>query len=590
MQSFSHEGFESFYHNFRMSLKMVLIIFGVVATLQIAIGLSTSIIKVSVPTMKVILSYGLAKLYCSFNPAHKITFTNPNGLIVETTAEAIVNSPAISSYIKEKIGIFTAIFLRSCLVYLLIPVTLYFFKNLSVKQIQKKHIRGSKFISKEMLITTFRKKKIKTDLIFAGLPMPVNLENRVSLVLGRPGVGKTQLIFQMLDGIIKREDSCIIYDAKGDFTENFYNPEAGDIILNPLDQRSVGWCLFNEIKTKLDIEAVAASLIPEAQSANGKFWADSARTVFSSILAYLYGEKSQPANRDIWNNLIGQGGSLYHNLAGKKGQIYIQAPEANQTLGTMSTLIQHTAVFEYLVNITGDFSISNWVENGSGRIFITNNAECEDVLKPILSLFVDLLARKILSLPDSTSRRLFFLLDEFPTLNKLPSLGHLINLSRSKGVGLIIGAQSESLIDQIYSESWRKATTNAIGNYAIFSVQDASSKFASDLIGESEIKRAERSLSMGVDSLKDGKNIQYRTEKKLLMLPSEISSLPELHCVAKFSGFDPVMTQVEYKEYNKSHPAFVMRDDLKLSLEKEQAPKTKYRPHGGWPSGATAKE
>ena len=49
-------------------------------------------------------------------------------------------------------------------------------------------------------------------------------------------------------------------------------------------------------------------------------------------------------------------------------------------------------------------------------IFITNYADVKDTLKPILSLFIDLMGRKLLSMADSTQRRVFFLVDEFGTL------------------------------------------------------------------------------------------------------------------------------------------------------------------------------
>ena len=72
--------------------------------------------------------------------------------------------------------------------------------------------------------------------------------------------------------------------------------------------------------------------------------------------------------------------------------------------------------------------ITDWVEKGKGNIFINNNASVQDSLKPILSLFIDLMARKILSMPDYTMQKTVFLLDEFTTLQKLPSLINLLTL------------------------------------------------------------------------------------------------------------------------------------------------------------------
>lgn len=78
----------------------------------------------------------------------------------------------------------------------------------------------------------------------------------------------------------------LIYDFKGDYVSRFYEPKR-DILFNPLDCRSAGWNLFSDIKTKLDINVMASSLIPPVYTGD-TFWNDAARGVFSGILHYLW--------------------------------------------------------------------------------------------------------------------------------------------------------------------------------------------------------------------------------------------------------------------------------------------------------------
>jgi len=47
---------------------------------------------------------------------------------------------------------------------------------------------------------------------------------------------------------------------KGELLERYYRPGL-DLILNPLDPRGLGWRLFNEIESSLDLAAIAGSLI-----------------------------------------------------------------------------------------------------------------------------------------------------------------------------------------------------------------------------------------------------------------------------------------------------------------------------------------
>ena len=72
-------------------------------------------------------------------------------------------------------------------------------------------------------------------------------------------------------------------------------------------------------------------------------------------------------------------------------------------------------------------------------IYVTNYADIRDTLKPILTLFIDLLGRKLLSLADSHTRRVFFMLDEVNTLQKMSTLLDLLTLSRSKGGVCLFG-------------------------------------------------------------------------------------------------------------------------------------------------------
>jgi type IV secretory pathway TraG/TraD family ATPase VirD4 len=92
----------------------------------------------------------------------------------------------------------------------------------------------------------------------------------------------------------------------------------------------------------------------------------------------------------------------------------------------MATLMQYASAFEFMSK-TGDFSLTDWLRTDKpGFIFVTNQSDVKDTLKPMLSLFIDLLSKKLLAFPDDLSRRLFFLLDEFGTLQRLSSIKDLL--------------------------------------------------------------------------------------------------------------------------------------------------------------------
>lgn len=96
-------------------------------------------------------------------------------------------------------------------------------------------------------------------------------------------------------------------------------------------------------------------------------------------------------------------------------------------------------------------------------ILITNCADEEDTLKPTLFLFIDMMGRKLLSLPDAHDRRVFFMIDEFGTLQRLSTILDLLTLSRSKGGCVFIGIQDYGKIDKLCSREIRQSIVNACG-------------------------------------------------------------------------------------------------------------------------------
>jgi hypothetical protein len=120
---------------------------------------------------------------------------------------------------------------------------------------------------------------------------------------------------------------------------------------------------------------------------------------------------------------------------------------------------------------------------------------------------------------------------------------------------------------------------NACGSTLAFAVADQAAKTASQNIGDTEYIDAERSYSMGVKNFKDGTNLSERKKKESLILPSDLTNLPELTGIVKFpnynyvlsrwhSGKDPTRPKEIYPDLTEP---FVLRDDLLMeNIVREQ--------------------
>lgn len=125
---------------------------------------------------------------------------------------------------------------------------------------------------------------------------PQRYETTHIFTIGRPGCGKSQLFYRIIQKVMERKDKAIIYDFKGDQVAKFYNPET-HILFNPFDKRCARWNIFNEIESPLDIRSIANSLIPI--TGNDPYWSNAARDVFAGILTACY-QAGRKTNYEIY--------------------------------------------------------------------------------------------------------------------------------------------------------------------------------------------------------------------------------------------------------------------------------------------------
>lgn len=467
----------------------------------------------------------------------------------------------------------------------------------------KQHIRGPQLRPEEeiaaQLDAEIREKGLQVSIpLSKKVRLPVNDEILNVLLTGAPGSGKTVKLSGVYEAIRDRGCKCILHDFKGDLTSKFFNPKS-DLIFNPLDARSIRWNLFSEIKNELDLANVAHSLIPSS-GGEGKYWNNGAREVFIGALRYLY-INNKCTNADLWAFLseltTERIKALLIEAGANAATKYIEIPDNAQASGIMSTLMQYTVCLKYMTDPSGladdpeIFSVRRWLESPQGgTIFISNYADCQDILKPILTLLIDLMARRIQSMSDDYQRRIFFLLDEFPRLNYLSSIESMLTTSRSKGGSSWIGIQDVSQVRQIYGKEIAQTILNTCGTTITFRCPDPdTAEYLSRRIGEHEYNKYDVNFSISPEETGDRQQMTLRKERERLISPAQIQTLPNLSAYVQMHGRDLFRAELQYKSYPAQHPSFVLRDGLDIAavaapaaaadftdedLDKEEAPLT----------------
>ncbi len=149
------------------------------------------------------------------------------------------------------------------------------------------------------------------------------------------------------------------------------------------------------------------------------------------------------------------------------------------------------------------------------------------------------------------------ILDEFATLQKLPSLISGLELGRSKGLCIFLAIQDVSQVARIYGETLHTIVNNT--QTVAFKLDDPESQeYLSKVFGSREILETDESLSMGVEDLKDGLSITRRRKTDRLVLPSQFAVLPDLHFYIRLGSYPVSKSKLEWLNFEKRQDSFIL--------------------------------
>ena len=458
-------------------------------------------------------------------------------------------------------------------------VLLRHFKHQAEEQNKPSHVRGVKLISTKELRRHIKKKygrksRLQIPAYPVTIPLPTELETRHIFLCGRPGCGKTVLLNSLIAQVLDSQP-LVIHDYKGDFTEKFFC-EKTCLLLNPLDARCPGWSIAQEIEEIQDVNSIAESLIPLKPSED-PFWTITARQVFSGILCYCL-HTGRTTNRDIWRCAVSGAEHLVQELQGIPGAeqalAQLQQPTSKRANSIVSMMEAYLDPLKYLPD--GPFSVRRWVRSlAAGErvptIIAENKPDQSETIKPVLTLFFDLLAKFLLALPDDNSRRCFIFLDELGQLRKLSALVPLLTQGRSKGLSCFIGIQDTGQIQETYGLNLRQSIVSSCASSVLYGVSDPDmAQFLSKKVGEREVIEPEMSHSMGVNDDRSGVSLTTRRRTERLLLPSQFTALEDLEAFLIIGGFNPAKIKLKYQPRPAIATSFIARPGLKIQARQDR--------------------
>jgi type IV secretory pathway TraG/TraD family ATPase VirD4 len=372
---------------------------------------------------------------------------------------------------------------------------------------------------------------IKTDYMEEMLRIPAKAEAQHIQVIGDTGAGKSTIIMQLLRQIRARGESVIIYDPALEYTRRFLDLSRGDVVLNPLDARCPYWGPAEELLRDSEAGAIAASLFQPREDKKGEFFTEIPQQIFAHLLRF----RPTPTELIAWlSNPI----EIDRRVAGTELANYIDPAAGPQRVGVLASLSKIAESLRLLPTIEQangqEWSATSWAETREGWIFITSLPAEREALRPLQSVWIDMLVLRLLNEPKPGQKRVWFVLDELASLQRLPQLTTALTENRKSNNPLILGFQGKAQLEVIYGHLAEVMLSQPSTSIYLKTKEPKAGKWISEAIGQVEIERMKETH---FDGSRSGKNFSLEPKVEPLVLESEISGLPDLHAFLKYGNF-----------------------------------------------------
>jgi len=242
-----------------------------------------------------------------------------------------------------------------------------FLLHCSKKILSRKHLRGARFLEAKQLAKEIKRhNKLKqqeskryygdalldTGMSLGGVPLPLEADTQNILLIGSPGGGKTICTNELLEQARKKGHRAIVYDIEGVYIPTYYRPEK-DVILNPLDQRTPSWNLWEECFSPSEFNDMASMIVPDQTGNLDPFWTKAAR-VMLAISASQFGKEKQkngevPHMRDFLKHLFASSKEEVEALLkGTMGQAMVGKDLEKGTKSIILTLVTYCSSLLYI--------------------------------------------------------------------------------------------------------------------------------------------------------------------------------------------------------------------------------------------------
>jgi hypothetical protein len=443
------------------------------------------------------------------------------------------------------------------------------------------HVRGAMLVPVRTLAGHLR---AASGITLAGVRIPRRLESQHFLITGATGAGKSVAIRSLLRQIERRGQVAAVVDPESEFVAEFYRPERGDQILNPLDARCPTWSPWFELRTESydsDCDALAASLIPDPpdvyhEGGASFFFRQSSRTLLTSIFRV-----AEPRDAAAIPGLLAlPRAELRERLAGTPAEALIDPGAHEQGAGIVATAANATKCFRYLPERgPRRWSALEWSRDRRGWLFLTSSEDSRDAALPLQSVWLDCITHRLMAGRLDNSRQVWIVADELPVLGRQARLEDLVVRGRKRGLAVVLGFQAITQLRAIYgSQQTATLVASPATKLILRTGEPETAQWSSLQIGERQVNREQFSASTRAGDARSSYSLSRHRATEPVVMASEIQLLKPLSGYMCITGHHRAFVRFPYLAPIARQERFIPRLNLASPPPRTPAKVVKLRP------------
>ncbi len=406
-------------------------------------------------------------------------------------------------------------------------------------------VRGTKLITIEQAYDVVQDLTLPHErmVMWAGMPFPERYSSQHYAMIGSIGEGKSVsqkiLLSSLLPYMTPGSDwRGIVFDIKREMYQFLHEHAQCPVhMFNPFDKRSCTWHLAVDFNDPVSCHQLGVALIEDEKEGNNSFFTKSARGILAAVLvAYTICKPKEWTLAEVLYTVSDRKAieTTLRSVPQTKHYAKKIASYEEKTLSNVLQTIHANAetlgpIANLMARSEKRLSLREWLGQESILVLSLDESMRTSLLSLYRALF-QRLSQLILSLTESSTRRIFLFNDELAAWGPWEALSRLMWTARSKGFRAVLSWQTMEGLRSVYKNGADDIAGLCANKLLLRSDSPETCKYYSQVIGEAELRQWTRSEA------KSGSSMTEAYVKKEVVLPSEFMHMPRAN-QERFFGF-----------------------------------------------------